>query len=319
MRTIILMLCFLMFGCAVAFAKDDGGLRLIDLTDDYARIWTDAQRLPEGQSVAYFERSFAPLLPGFYDAARFAQFGTTPEAYDAALARKLQAYPEKRAGIARVSAQFNTLFQPARKRFEQAFGPMRGYPPIYLVNAHGEFDGGTRDLPRGMRLLFGADVIDAVHGDKPIEPFFHHELFHLLHARTFRECAQLWCGLWAEGLATYVAAQLNPEADDEALLLTVPEPLRPAVEQHRREALCAVLARFDSEKMDDYGPLFVGGSTSLSVNLPPRFGYYVGFLVAQDLGRDRSLKDLAALTNAQAQPLVHEALNRLGGCDRAQR
>jgi hypothetical protein len=30
-----------------------------------------------------------------------------------------------------------------------------GYPPVYLVHSFGEFDGGTRSLPQGTRLMFG--------------------------------------------------------------------------------------------------------------------------------------------------------------------
>ena len=78
--------------------------------------------------------------------------------------------------------------------------------------------------------MFGADVIARVHGDRDVRPFFHHELFHLLHGRTFSDCGALWCALWNEGLATFVAHRLNPAASDDQLLLTQPVPLRAAVE-----------------------------------------------------------------------------------------
>jgi hypothetical protein len=316
MRQIILAVFFasIFASAAPAASGTSAQLRLIDLTDDYERAWKHAQKLPEAQRVSYFKGTFAVLLPGFYDAKRWSEFGVTPDDYDRSLAKKLAGYPDKRSGIKRVSAQFKSLFQPARQNFEGAFGPMRGYPPIYLVNAHGEFDGGTRELPAGVRLIFGADVIDKLYRDKPIQPFFHHELFHLLHARTFRQCPQLWCSLWAEGLATYVASSLNPTADDAALLLTEPKPIRQAVDSNREEAVCAVLSRFDSQKGEDYEPIFTGGSKSLGARLPPRFGYYVGLLVAQDLGKTRSLKQLADLDVAHALPLVRGALNKLARC-----
>jgi hypothetical protein len=306
------LLGLLLIGAATAAprrASDD--LQLIDLTDDYGRVWAEAQQRPEPERVRYFKQAFAEILPGFYDSARVAPFGIAPERYDAMLAKALASYPERRERIARVASQFTTLFTPARKSFEIAFGPMRGYPPIYLVDSLGEFDGGTRDLPDGTRLLFGADMIARLHAGKPIQPFFHHELFHLLHARTFHECAKVWCSLWAEGLAVHVAAMLNPGADDEALLLTSPEPLRPAVDAHRTEAVCAVAARLESE---DSGSLFTGGGKPTSATLPPRFAYYVGYLVAQDLGRGRSLKQLAALPAEQVLPLVRDSLGRLADC-----
>ena len=144
-------------------------------------------------------------------------------------------------------------------------------------------------------------------------PFFHHELFHLLHHRTFKGCEQLWCNLWTEGLAVYVASRLNPSADDRALLLNSPVPLRPLVESHKQEAVCAVRALLVSAEPKDYAPLFLGGK-AFSAELPARFGYYVGYLVAKDLGRTRSLRQLAALRNEEVKTLVMASLDRMATC-----
>jgi hypothetical protein len=289
------------------------GLQLVDTTGDFDRIWTATRDIPDDRRAEAFEAAFAKVLPGFYAADRVKDF-MTPEKYQAFVLKGLKAYPDRKAGIQRVSRQFSGLIGPAQASFEKAFGPMRGYPPVYLVVSFGEFDGGTRDLPEGTRLMFGADMIDRLHSNSPIQPFFHHELFHLLHRRTFAECEIVWCGLWTEGLATYVASLLNPGASDESLLLTEPKPLRDAVEAHRTEAICAVRTRLDSTDMQEAGPMFMGGSRQISPNLPPRFAYYVGYLVAQDLGRARSLKQLAALKNAQVKPLIVQSLDRMATC-----
>ena len=289
------------------------GLQLVDTTGDFDRIWTATRDIPDDLRAGAFEAAFAKVLPGFYAADRVKDF-MTPEKYQAFVLKGLKAYPDRKAGIERVSRQFSGLIGPAQASFEKAFGPMRGYPPVYLVDSFGEFDGGTRDLPEGTRLMFGADMIDRLHSNSPIQPFFHHELFHLLHRRTFAECEIVWCGLWTEGLATYVASRLNPGASDESLLLTEPKPLRDAVEAHRTEAICAVRTRLDSTDMQEAGPMFMGGSRQISPNLPPRFAYYVGYLVAQDLGRTRSLKQLAALKNAEVKPLIVQSLDRLATC-----
>ena len=289
------------------------GLQLVDTTGDFDRIWTATRDIPDDLRAGAFEAAFAKVLPGFYAADRVKDF-MTPEKYQAFVLKRLKAYPDREAGIERVSRQFSGLIGPAQASFEKAFGPMRGYPPVYLVDSFGEFDGGTRDLPEGTRLMFGADMIDRLHSNSPIQPFFHHELFHLLHRRTFAECEIVWCGLWTEGLATYVASRLNPGASDESLLLTEPKPLRDAVEAHRTEAICAVRTRLDSTDMQEAGPMFMGGSRQISPNLPPRFAYYVGYLVAQDLGRTRSLKQLAALKNAEVKLLIVQSLDRLATC-----
>lgn len=295
-------------------AAKGGEPHLIDTIPQFEAAWAATETLPDDQRGPAFEAAFAKTLPGFYDAARF-ETQKGKDAYRARLLRILKAFPQDRAAIDDVSHRFNAMFAPTLKTFEARFGPMRGYAPIYLVDSLGEFDGGTRDLPQGNRLLFGADVIARIHRGHDIQPFFHHELFHILHQRSLGECKPLWCDLWKEGLAVYVASQLNPAATDEELLLTLPEPIRPAVDAHRAEAVCAVTARLDSTDDQDEAPLFT--FHRLNPDLPPRFGYYIGFLIAQDLGKTRSLEQLAALNAAQAKPLVAAALHRLADCPAA--
>lgn len=289
------------------------GLQFVDLTGKFDQIWTATKDLPDDQRVDKFEAEFAKVLPGFYSYERVKDY-TTPDKFRASILRGLKAYPDKRTGIQRVSREFRSLVAPAQRQFESVFGPMRGYPPIYLVDSFREFDGGTRDLPEGNRLLFGADMIDELHRGKPIGPFIEHELFHLMHHRHFPECDPIWCNLWEEGLATFVAATLNPNASDESLGLTMPVPLRPVIDAHRAEAICALQARISSSDPKDYGPLFSGGGPPLSPNLPRRFGYYVGLLVVKDAARTRTLKQLAALNPEQVRPLVGQTLAQMAQC-----
>ena len=124
---------------ALAAPKPSGELRLVDLTDAFATTWAATEALPEAGRPAAFEARFAPILPDFYRPGRE---GAGPaDRYDARLLRALKAYPAQRAGIEQVSARFDAMFQPARTAFERRFGPMTGYPPVYLVNSLGEFDG----------------------------------------------------------------------------------------------------------------------------------------------------------------------------------
>lgn len=300
----------LLAGCATAPEPAGDKLKLIDLTPEVARAWDETASLPDPERVAAFKAHFATILPGFYSHERFGL--PEPGPYDSRLLAGLKAYPEQRSKIDEVSRRFAAVLDPARSSFEREFGPMRGYPPIYLVVSFGEFDGGTRTLPGGGFLMFGADMVAKLHLQHDIRPFFHHELFHLYHARTFKECEQVWCGLWTEGLAVYVAARLNPGATDAELLLTEPEPLRAAVDRNRQEAVCTVLARRDSTAPADARALFSSGR--LNERLPPRFGYYLGYLVAAEAGKTRSLRELAALMPDETRPVVEAALRSLEDC-----
>ncbi len=285
-------------------------IRLVDLTPAFAASWERTKDLPDAERAAAFEADFAPILPGFYDPKR-AKYGNADQ-FQARVLRGLKAFPGQRAGIEDVSRRFGVMIAPALTSFETRFGPMTGYPPVYLVDSLGEFDGGTRDLKEGMRLLFGADLIAGIHANHDIRPFFHHELFHLYHHGYFSDCEAVWCSVWQEGLAVYVAKTLNPNASDEELLLTLPEPIRPAVDAHLAAAVCAVQARMDSQSDDDQSALF--SFKRLNPELPPRFGYYLGYRVAERLGQTHSLEELAHLPTAKVRPLIDQTLREMATC-----
>jgi hypothetical protein len=308
MRLIAAALALLL--AAPAMAAPAPRLHLVDLTPAFAAAWEKTKDLPDAERITAFETDFAPSLPGFYDPKR-ADPGKA-ERFQANVLRGLKQFPDQRAGVEDVSRRFAAMFAPALASFEARFGPMTGYPPVYLVDSLGEFDGGTRDLPEGVRLLFGADVIARIHARHDIRPFFHHELFHLYHHRFFPECETVWCSFWAEGLAVYVAKSLNPSATDEELLLTLPRPIRPEVDAHMTEAVCAVRARLDSKDDADKGALF--SFQSLAPDLPPRFGYYLGYRVAERLGRTRSLDQLALLPPEEVRPLIDQTLGEMATC-----
>jgi hypothetical protein len=296
--------------CATAPPERPGSrLQLIDLTDDFAEVWDRTRNLDEAARIAAFKAHFEPIIPGFYSHQRHR---APEERFNAYFAKALREFPETRAPTAEMAGLFAALLLPAERSFEREFGPLTGFPPIYLVNSLGEFDGGMRTLGGKGYLMFGPDVMARIYAGKDIRPFFHHEMFHLHHSRTFRDCSKLWCNLWSEGLATYVAHRLNPAATDAELLLTEPEPLRRAVEDNRHEAVCTALAGLDSEEDRLNKALFSSGR--LNPRLPGRFGYYVGYLVAERAGKTRSPVELANLPNEAVRPLVESSLRALESC-----
>jgi len=280
----------------------------LDLTDDYAAFWASSQTMDPAERPARFRAYFAKLLPGFYDPSRNS---VDPALYDKFIASSLRAYPKQRAGIDDVSRRFASLITPALADFEKRVGPV-GRQRVVLLHSMGEMDGGVRTLQGRRVLVFGADRIAELHGAHRIQPFFHHELFHQYHARRFAGCEALWCSLWSEGLAVHAAHLLTPDATDGELLLNVPEPIRAAVDARRNLAVCTVVAKLDSTAATDFAGLFQ--FQRQIPDLPPRFGYYVGYLAAREAGRTRSLKALAALDVAEARPLVEQALQSLERC-----
>lgn len=283
-------------------------LRFTDLTGEFAAAFDAAAEQPDAERAAAIRAAMAPQLPGFYDPARY---GERAARYEERMAGYMAEFPARRDAIAAVARRFAAMFDPAVADFEQRIGPLPTDTPVFLVVSMGEFDGAIRDLGGRSHLLFGADMIAQYHGGEA-RAFVQHELFHIYHGKRFARCAEAWCALWSEGLATHAAQQLNPRASDAELLLTIPEPIRPALEAHRAEAVCAVLARLDSRDRADHNALFSGAR--LSSNLPPRFGYLVGLWVAADLGRTRSLTALAEWEGPELRAAIEQSLGDMADC-----
>ena len=310
-RLRLLLLPLLLVSGSQSSATARGSIQYKDLTTDFARVFDRDASLTPNQRIQRFKAEFAALMPGFYSADRVKE---SPAEYDGLIRRALAAYPAQRAGIVRVSTQFTRLFGQAGITFERQFGSFPAGQPVYLVHSLGEMDGGTRDLNGDDVLIFGADVIASIHGKDDLAPFFHHELFHVYHKSqsNIQACDLVWCELWGEGLAVYVAQRLNPKASDSELLIASPEPIRPAIEAHKNEAVCTTISKLDSPSAADLGAMFSSGR--LGPNLPPRFGYYVGYLVARDLGRTRSLRQLARLQGSTLRTLIGQSLARMASC-----
>ena len=282
-----------------------------DLTADFARLVEETAGMEDAARVALFRKRMDSLLPGFY----VPRFGFTPEQYDALIVAALKGFEEQRVGYERVQREFPAAFAAGIQHFRKTFPGFKLDVPVYLLHSLGEMDGGTRELGGKLHLVFGADVIARAHDSRGLTPFLDHELFHVEHGRHFPECPQLWCALWAEGLATYAAKVMNPGADDRQLLLTLPEPIRAPVDASWPAAACFTRARLYSKESADMQALF-GGSAG-GKKFPERFGYYVGLRVIEELG-DYPLSELARMPPQRALATLTTAINRLiekaGGC-----
>jgi hypothetical protein len=306
------LLCWLTACGGAPSASDAQAPRyeFVDLTDDFIRFWDRTQTFEEGARVAAFKKEFGALAPDFYGASRFAD--TAPERVDQRIAKALQDFPSMREEYTKTARSFEAMLRPAIRTFQDAFPDMQAMPPVYLLHSLGEMDGGTRTLGGRMALVFGADVMVSAHDYEGEAPFLHHELFHVYHQQFFPECDQVWCGLWTEGLAVYAAQQLNPDASDSQLLLTKPEPIRPQVDAHLEEAVCAARTRLSSDESSDMRALF--SFERLSANTPPRAGYYIGYLAAKRAGAERSVAQLAQLSPAEVRPILEQSLDTLVVC-----
>ena len=286
-------------------AKPQSHAELVNLVPAFDRFHQLIAPLPEITPGAALRAHFAPKIGGFYTVERGG------EDIDGRIEGALEEWPEKREVILAVADRFEAEFNPALVAFEAEFGALEGEHQVYLVHSLGEFDGAVRGLDRGPTLLFGADVIERIHGENRLAPLFVHEFFHGYHGMTWDGCNAIACSLWSEGLAVHVVRTLFPEASDGELLLTIPRPIPQEVDDNLPLAACSALALLDGT--DGYRDLFSFGNAESG--LPPRYGYYLGELVAREIGKNRSLAQLAAMDSATVRPLIEATLTDIGkGC-----
>lgn len=291
--------------------RDAKRAQYIDLTANFSRFVDETAGMEEAARVALFRTEMDVSLRGFYAP----RFGATQAQYDAGIARALKGFAELRPKYEQVQRDFPAAFDAGIKHFRKVFPGFTPNVPVYLLHSLGEMDGGTRELGGKVYLIFGADVIAQIHEARDLTPFLDHELFHVENGKYFADCEQVWCPLWAEGLATYAAKVMNPGADDRQLLLTFPEQIRPAVDANWPAALCFTRARLFSAESADMEALFVGGAGAKE--FPDRFGYYVGLRVFEELG-EYKLPELAHMPPERAKAALTTAVDRLiqkaGGC-----
>ncbi|MEH3099743.1 hypothetical protein [Sphingomonas adhaesiva] len=275
--------------------------RYVDLATPFETTVTETVGQTEAMRIATIRARMNALLPGIYpDGA-----GT-----DKRIASAVRQFPADRPGYDRVIAAFPMALNGAIGRFRQVFPDFAAPLPIYLYHSLGQRDGGSDYLQLGKRhvMLFGADMIAKYHSDDSFEPFLIHEIFHLEHARHFADCDQLWCTVWQEGLAVNATATMMPHATDHQLLLDIPTPVRAPMEARWTDALCFVAAHFDdTDSAATASALQMGGKPP--DGLPDRFGYYVGFRLAQATGL--KITQLSRLGNMDARTVARDGLVKL--------
>ena len=309
-RAVCALLGVLAAGCATTQLPTTPEYELTDLTGAYVAFFDRTQALAEDARVAAFKADVGARLPGFYDAARVTWM--TPAEYDAEIARSFTDFPQRRDAFSRTAAAFQSMLKPAIGSFVETFKDFRNVGHIALLHSLGEMDGGTRSVGGNNYLVFGADVMARLYAPGTERAFFHHELFHVYNRQFFGDCEPLWCALWMEGLAVYASEQLNPGASDTDLLLNSPGPIRAAVDANLARAACAIRALLDSTDQHEYASFFYGNSRF--EDLPPRSGYYLGYLAAREAGRSHSLNTLAHFNQEQARAVLLSALDGLATC-----
>lgn len=314
-----LPLCLVLLGaCAHAPAPREATppppkYQVHDLTQTFWRFWDEAQGLPEVEQVRLLEEQVIAGHPDVYTANVLALAPEKP-LRDELLRRwpRFLKFVGAHLPLARrLSDSIGRDLPRYDAGFRAAFPDFDYDGEVYFLVSVGAFDGATRQVKGRTALLFGVDVMAAVYGEHADpKSFFDHELFHLYHGpRLTPPFSDTLAGaLWREGLAVYVADQLNP-GTPEAVLLGLPldSPARVRADLPRLAAL--MRSRLDSTSREDYLPFFTGSGDGKDI--PARGGYTLGYLVVKELAGGRDLRTLANLDGEPLRAEIDAALERL--------
>jgi hypothetical protein len=298
------------FSCELAHPAPT--CEVIDSFRDFMVLSERTAALPEAQQIEAFNLDYRTQYADLYVQSVIMGPGPQLDAKALATMRQARMHPEWREAEQALSRAVPEY----AKRFITVFPDFRCNFPINLTATFGVLDGAGRMVGGRPSMVIGVDTVSL----EPIVQlpiFFTHELFHRYHYQAagfsddLSEKAAIWTALWAEGLATYVSAKLNP-ANSLADVLVLPRDLearsRPVLPKMAAE-LAEALDRVDAKI---YGKFFqYGDQEAERAGWPSRSGYYIGYLVAQDLGRRHTLAELAHLKGPALRAEIAEALGRL--------
>jgi hypothetical protein len=213
--------------------------------------------------------------------------------------------PLTEARLHAVARTVTNDFAAAQDKFLKAFPDFRCQDSVEFGPSFRRFDGHEyKDAAGHGHMLFGIDAIAMLHGPEDMPAFFTHELFHIYHRQVMG--ARLpdpegipWWVMWEEGLATYVSQRLNPTLDAQQVLW-FPQDIVQRMQAPGATVRAARLMLADFDKVGGGVHWFSSGDPAPG-GLPPRAGYYMGYLLASELGRDHPLGWLAQLPPDQVK------------------
>lgn len=255
-----------------------------------------------------FVTDFAARHPEYYGDKD--DFHSPDDVRKASLKLLDPAQPETFPGFApltdeRLRAVANTVdrdFTAGQQQFLKTFPDFACQDDVAFGPSFLRFDGHEyRDDQGHGHMLFGVDAIASLHGPEDMPSFYAHEIFHIYHRQVIGAAAPddslTWWEMWEEGLATYVSQRLNPKLDAQHVLW-LPKDM---VQQMQAPGMTARAARL---LLADFGK--TGGTHWFDASqghdgMPPRAGYYMGYLMAAELGKDHPLSWLAHLPPDQVK------------------
>jgi hypothetical protein len=286
--------------------------QVVNLMPSFWRFWNATKDQPQSTQLLLFNEMVVKEHPEVYREGVLSIGSGGPD-LTTQIANFLRGAPANIAAMRKLSDSLEGDLPLYLSGFQRAFPDFACRNSIYFLVSLGAFDGAVRSVNGDpAALLFGVDVMARIHPQDELGIFFDHELFHIYHRQITGMAGgmgdPLYRALWEEGLATYVSGVLNFQVSESAILGR-PEDLaaraKPLLSQLARE----LLQNMDSTSPDLYRTFFLGNSARKDI--PPRSGYYVGLLIARELGQNYSLQQLAEMNGESLRSTMRRILQKM--------
>ena len=297
-------------GCSATLKTSEvSAPRIHNMAPDFIAYWNRVKAMPTDEQVRFLKSDFFPKFPEFYKykIQKWKKNGIMP---DEELAKHLNEFHQLEAEFVLKTTEITSNLNSTMASFIKSVPGLNKDFDIYITHSFGEMDAGTRRIEDKIYFILGVDAMVKYHkGFSTETPFFHHELFHVYHGQFLPEEEILWVALWAEGLATYASEQLNPNASMKDLMLDLPEGMICEIDANINYYWMDLTKRLTSKSEVDYETYFL--LSSKHKNIVRRAGYYLGYLLAKEIGRTRSVPEMAQMRSDEILPLLKATIAKI--------
>jgi hypothetical protein len=300
--TAICLVCL----CSVTAVQARASCKVVDLMPAFWRS------LAEGNAPARLRTIVVDPHPELYNE----NYVSLPSGakWDTSIASE-RTYVEAHKQEVNAAERYLSLHVPRfMAEFRRTFPDYKCDFTFFVAPSFGQMDG-SAGLVNGQELIiFAPDVIPRYHKLSDLKVLIDHETFHIYHHQStgvYGASAEavptILETLWSEGLATFVSWRMNPGVSLDIALLQpgIPEGAKP----HLADIAKDLLAHLDDKDETTYRHYFVGGAQQ--PGYPPRAGYFVGALIAQNQSALYTLPQLAHLNGAKLRAIVVKTLEEL--------
>lgn len=280
---------FILLG-ALCFSSHSSAARIVNLGSDFDQFLRNTAHASQEEVEAEWER-FEAKHQSIYDKHVYRKGDTD---WELRLRKKRDLFFH---GLPQLKDDMQTLFASAEKiviekeaAFRVLFSDLSPDIPVYFLPSLLSFNGKVGFLSEFGRsgLLMGVDFI--VQRKDDMDVLFSHEFFHAYHGDKIVGSVgkTMATPLWQEGFATYISGVLNPDRDDDVLLMDSVlgrECKKPAFVQDLARQYLAILQTDGQTTYNDW--FLLNGPTQ-----PTRRAYCLGLHALRNLAKIYPLTEM---------------------------